>query len=339
VWTGTKMIVWGGKNDTIYTNTGGRYDPTTDAWTGTQISNAPTARVWHTAVWTGTEMIVWGGYNGTFYLINGGRYNPTTDVWAVSTTTGAPMGRTSHTAVWTGTEMIVWGGYNGSIGSDLNTGGRYNPSTGAWAATSTAGAPSTRNSHTAVWTGTAMIVWGGNNSPIGGLYCNGSCEAPNVFYQDADGDQFGSPAVSVPACTQPAGYASNALDCNDVDPTVNPAASEACNGIDDDCDGATDESAGAGLVSAVSASKSGSTASFAWAATPGATTYDVLRGHAGVFPVGSNPGTETCLGDNLAVATVSDAGVPAVYADQAAWKSCFESRSKVVTTIEGRRWV
>ena len=207
--------------------------------------------------------------------------------------------------------MIVWGGYNG-IGSDLNTGGRYNPSTGAWAATSTAGAPSTRNSHTAVWTGTAMIVWGGNNSPIGGLYCNGSCEAPNVFYQDADGDQFGSPAVSVPACTQPAGYASNALDCNDVDPTVNPAASEACNGIDDDCDGATDESAGAGLVSAVSASKSGSTASFAWAATPGATTYDVLRGHAGVFPVGSNPGTETCLGDNLAVATVSDAGVPAV---------------------------
>ncbi len=60
-------------------------------------------------------MIVWGGYfyDGSYHELNtGGRYNPATDAW-VGTSTGAnvPSGRDDHTAVWTGTEMIVWGGY------------------------------------------------------------------------------------------------------------------------------------------------------------------------------------------------------------------------------------
>jgi hypothetical protein len=39
----------------------------------------------------------------------------------------------------------------------------------AWAATNTTGAPSARTFHTAVWTGSEMIVWGGStdiNSPL-----------------------------------------------------------------------------------------------------------------------------------------------------------------------------
>ncbi len=70
-----------------------------------------------------------------------------------------PTGRTDHTAVWTGSEMIVWGGVNGM--ALLNTGGRYNPSTDSWTATSTTNAPAGRDAHTAVWTGSEMIVWGG----------------------------------------------------------------------------------------------------------------------------------------------------------------------------------
>src|SRR5206468_7382686 len=42
-----------------------------------------------------------------------------------------------------------------------NTGGRYNPSTDSWTATGTVGAPAAREGHTAVWTGSQMIVWGG----------------------------------------------------------------------------------------------------------------------------------------------------------------------------------
>jgi hypothetical protein len=48
-------------------------------------------------------------------------------------------------------------------GNSLNTGGRYNPTTDTWATTSTINAPSGRGSHTAVWTASEMIAWGGWN--------------------------------------------------------------------------------------------------------------------------------------------------------------------------------
>ena len=115
VWTGSEMIVWGGYSGSSYLNTGGRYDPSTDSWTATSLTNAPDGRVDHTAVWTGTEMIVWGGWNFPDRLNTGGKYNPSTDSWTATSLTNAPEGRYYHTAVWTGSEMIVWGGFFGVI--------------------------------------------------------------------------------------------------------------------------------------------------------------------------------------------------------------------------------
>ena len=88
------------------------------------------------------------------------------DTWTATSTTNAPSARPGHTAVWTGSEMIVWGGYNLRAatqidGSTLNTGGRYDPSTDSWSATTTTNAPTARGGLTAVWTGSEMIVWGG----------------------------------------------------------------------------------------------------------------------------------------------------------------------------------
>jgi N-acetylneuraminic acid mutarotase len=163
VWTGSEMIVWGGWDGANYFNTGGRYNPSTDSWTATSATNAPSARVVHTALWTGSEMIVWGGDNGPA-LNTGGRYNPGTDSWTATSTTNAPTARAAHTAVWTGSEMIVWGGDTHTGDTLLNTGGKYNPGTDSWIATSTTNAPSARFHHTAVWTGTEMIVWGGEDS-------------------------------------------------------------------------------------------------------------------------------------------------------------------------------
>jgi N-acetylneuraminic acid mutarotase len=168
VWTGSEMIVWGGRDQGSYWNTGGRYNPSTDAWAAITASQAPAPRESHTAVWTGNEMVVWGGYfyDGTDHFLNtGGRYNPSTDTWTATSTTNAPSGRKFHTAVWTGNEMTVWGGYYyDAIDHWLNTGGRYNPVTDSWVATSTANAPIGRSGHTAVWTGSEMIVWGGSAS-------------------------------------------------------------------------------------------------------------------------------------------------------------------------------
>jgi N-acetylneuraminic acid mutarotase len=163
VWTGNEMIVWGGRRqDTTPTklDTGARYDPVLDGWSGTSLTGAPSARSSHVSVWTGGEMIVFGGSgDGT-----GARYDPLLDSWTPMSSVGAPP-ETSHgsAAVWTGDEMIVWGGADGLQMRD--TGGRYDPVLDSWSAVSTDGAPLARYRHTAVWTGDEMIVWGGWSYP------------------------------------------------------------------------------------------------------------------------------------------------------------------------------
>ena len=102
-----------------------------------------------------TVMAVPAG-NYTLPTIPGGGCSE--DTWTA--TPGPPDGRAFHTAVWTGSEMIVFGGAGHY--PYLNTGGRYNPSTDSWAATTTTNAIA-RGFHTAVWTGNEMIVWGGLN--------------------------------------------------------------------------------------------------------------------------------------------------------------------------------
>jgi N-acetylneuraminic acid mutarotase len=97
----------------------------------------------------------------------------TDDTWTATTTTNAPIARDSHTAVWSGSKMIVWGGFGNCGIGYCNTGGQYDPGTDSWTATSTTNAPDGRASHTAVWTGSEMIVWGGlapSPSNTGGRY-------------------------------------------------------------------------------------------------------------------------------------------------------------------------
>ena len=165
VWTGSEMIIWGGGNfNPGGLNTGGRYNPALDSWTATSTTNAPEGRGSQSTVWTGSEMIIWGGFDGTNLLNTGGRYNPISDSWAATSTTNAPLARAQHSAVWTGSEMTIWGGLGCGLNCNLNTGGRYNPATDSWATTSTVNAPSARWEHTAEWTGSKMIVWGGSDS-------------------------------------------------------------------------------------------------------------------------------------------------------------------------------
>ena len=44
VWTGSKMIVWGGYGLAGYEQTGGLYDPATDSWAPMSAVNAPVGR-------------------------------------------------------------------------------------------------------------------------------------------------------------------------------------------------------------------------------------------------------------------------------------------------------
>jgi len=166
VWTGSLMIVWGGVRDEMALNTGGRYDPLTDAWTATSTTGAPLGRVLHTAVWSGSRMVVWGGeplrFPPEFY--RGGQYDPVSDVWTPMNYLTAPAPRARHTAVWTGSKMAVWGGESFDAPRvPLDTGSLYDPSTDVWTAMSLSSAPVARTGHSAVWSGSRMIVWGGSD--------------------------------------------------------------------------------------------------------------------------------------------------------------------------------
>ncbi|MFN0030702.1 MAG: MopE-related protein [Flavobacteriales bacterium] len=75
---------------------------------------------------------------------------------------------------------------------------------------------------------------------------NGSCTFAIAWYLNVDGD--GYYAASQDACSSPgigwtsAEPAGGGGDCNDAVPTINPGVVEECgNGMDDDCDGLTDE--------------------------------------------------------------------------------------------------
>lgn len=179
LWTGSLMVVWGGGETWSLALTGYRYDPAIDAWSFVSTANAPSPRYRHTAVWTGSRMIVWGGFVFPNALSGGGLYDPIADSWATMTNTIPP--RLYHTALWTGSRMLIWGG----AGTELtpfayyyvprNDGASYDPQTDLWEPTPTSNAPAPRYLHTAVWTGSKMLVWGGcsSNQQSGGA--GGEC--------------------------------------------------------------------------------------------------------------------------------------------------------------------
>ena len=62
----------------------------------------------------------------------------------------------------------------------------------------------------------------------------------NIYYKDNDGDGYGSTST-VQDCMAPAGFVTLTGDCNDNNAAINPGATEACNEVDDNCNGFKDE--------------------------------------------------------------------------------------------------
>jgi N-acetylneuraminic acid mutarotase len=111
VWTGTRLIIWGGLGwGDAPLGDGKAYDPATDTWEDLPGTGAPGPRASHNAVWTGTEMLILAGANANGPLAAGGAYDPVKRVWRTLTSAGNPTPRHSATAVWTGTEVLIYGG-------------------------------------------------------------------------------------------------------------------------------------------------------------------------------------------------------------------------------------
>jgi hypothetical protein len=69
--------------------------------------------------------------------------------------------------------------------------------------------------------------------------CDGEVdEGAATFYEDADGDGYGNPSVTIEECTQQEGYVNNTGDCDDDDSKVHPGMVEIPgNTVDENCDG------------------------------------------------------------------------------------------------------
>ncbi|ANM30951.1 hypothetical protein ABI59_17260 [Acidobacteria bacterium Mor1] len=170
VWSGSEMILFGGRDASgASVNSGGRYDPVTDSWSPLDTSGAPADRVEHSAIWNGSAMLIFGGRSltagGSFTpLGDGARYDPQSDSWTAIASADAPSPRLDHSAVWNGSEMLIWGGTADpeDVLAFVRDGARYDPALDSWTAISDSGTPEWRAGHGAVWTGSAMLIWGGD---------------------------------------------------------------------------------------------------------------------------------------------------------------------------------
>lgn len=146
--------------------------------------------------------------------------------------------------------------------------------------------------------------------------CNGSIDdgvSTSTWYADTDGDTYGDAGSTIDDCAVPSGYVGDATDCDDTQVSVNPGAVEACNGIDDDCDGSVDEGAASGSTAWYTDSDGdgygdASTSTLA-CDPPAGTVADDTDCDDGDDTV--NPGAaETCDGRDEDCDGVADNGVP-----------------------------
>ena len=153
VWTGTELLVWGGRAAARgpWFADGAAYDPRTDRWRS--LSRAPLhPRAGASGVWTGTEFIVWGGAGAargsrgprgivgagvetahtTQVYDDGAAYDPRTDRWR--RLAAAPLSpRRDALMVWTGRDVVVLGGMRVTHRRHEPDGARYDPDADTWA--------------------------------------------------------------------------------------------------------------------------------------------------------------------------------------------------------------
>ncbi|NRA46494.1 MAG: hypothetical protein HRU09_16205 [Oligoflexales bacterium] len=174
VWIGDKLMIWGGFDGSSSLMDGAIFDPAEGSWVALSSVNAPSARHDHNMIWTGEKVLVWGGQSsdGDLALATGGLYDPLTDSWTAVSMDNAPSARFLASGTWTGEKFMVWGGQSDSLSPSLNDGGIYSPATDSWQPLPAYEPLLGRSNHGAVWTGSSVLVWGGEG--LGSMFSDGA---------------------------------------------------------------------------------------------------------------------------------------------------------------------
>jgi hypothetical protein len=90
---------------------------------------------------------------------------------------------------------------------------------------------------------TATELCNGKDDDCDGIIDEADAADAPSWALDADGDGYGGLDLQRVACAQPTGHVRDRTDCDDGDPAVRPGGVEACDGLDNDCDGVVDEGA------------------------------------------------------------------------------------------------
>ncbi|MEL6341668.1 MAG: putative metal-binding motif-containing protein [Myxococcota bacterium] len=140
-------------------------------------------------------------------------------------------------------------------------------------------------------------------------------DAP-TWYGDADGDGFGGDRFITRACNQPDGYVSIDGDCNDLSADALPGGSEVCDGIDNDCDGLSDNDAPDAVLFYQDADEDGfGDATISVTACTAPTGFIGLAGDCSDEDAAINPAADEICGDaidnNCDGATDDDAAIDA----------------------------
>lgn len=151
IWTGSKLIVWGGNDGSTVYNTGAIYDPATQSWSAMSNASTPSARYSAACVLAGTKMVIFGGFtsiNSTNSDTTGGIYDIATDSWSSLNSTGAPnfgMTTTKPLIFYANGKIIVLGTLFENMVMRWG-GGIYDIATDSWTDISSTNAPSNATS-------------------------------------------------------------------------------------------------------------------------------------------------------------------------------------------------
>lgn len=206
VWTGSKLLVWGGYpgfSELDVVNSGLMFDASFNTWGPIPPAPIP-GRSFPASAWTGSELLVWGGWSGRSgseflegFLGDGAAYDPVSDSWR--TLPPAPIDARAPLSVWTGRELLVWG-TSFRVEDRPRDGAAYDPESDSWR--TIAQSPIELTDATAVWSGTQMIVFGAA----------------------LHGGNFPETPTAIGAAYDPASDSWRQLPDSDIDPNANTAS-------------------------------------------------------------------------------------------------------------------